>query len=75
RQLGVAGLKIAAVTGDDVTDMVRHADLAFIDRAGRTSDLGNGLISANAYLGAGPIAQALAGGADIVIAGRISDPA
>ncbi|MGL4291861.1 MAG: acyclic terpene utilization AtuA family protein [Phreatobacter sp.] len=75
RQLGLSGLKVAAVTGDDVMALVRHADLPFIDRAGRTSDLADRLISANAYLGAGPIVQGLAGGADIVIAGRISDPA
>lgn len=75
RQLGVSGLKIAAVSGDDVMNQLRHADLPFIDRAGRTSDLADRLISANAYLGAGPIVQALAGGADIVVAGRISDPA
>ena len=37
--------------------------------------LGNRLISANAYLGAGPMAEALDGGADVVITGRASDPA
>ncbi len=74
-ELGLAGLRIAAVTGDDVTDAIRGADLPLMERTGRTGDLGVGIISANAYLGAGPIVQALAGGADVVITGRVGDPA
>jgi Acyclic terpene utilisation family protein AtuA len=42
---------------------------------GRVNDLGNRILSANAYLGAEPIAQALAAGADVVITGRVGDPA
>ena len=74
-ELGLAGLRIAAVTGDDVTDAIRGADLPLVERAGRTGDLAASIISANAYLGAGPIVQALAGGADVVITGRVGDPA
>jgi hypothetical protein len=75
RELGLSGLRIAAVTGDDVTEAVRASDLPLIETTGRVSDVADRMISANAYLGAGPIAEALAGGADIVITGRVGDPA
>src|SRR4051812_12729757 len=75
RSLGLRGLKIAAITGDDVLDAVRAGDHR-LDETGETvASLGNRLVSANAYLGAGPIVEALAGGADVVITGRAADPA
>jgi Acyclic terpene utilisation family protein AtuA len=75
RGFGLSGLKIAAVSGDDVLEAVRHRDLPLIETQGRVADIADRMISANAYLGAGPIVEALAGGADIVITGRVSDPA
>jgi hypothetical protein len=75
REIGISGLKIAAVSGDDVTELVRHRDLPLIESQGRVADVADRMISANAYLGAGPIVEALAGGADVVITGRVSDPA
>jgi hypothetical protein len=42
---------------------------------GTIKQLGNKLLSANAYLGAEPMADALSKGADVVITGRASDPA
>ena len=74
RSLGLRGLKIAAVTGDDVLDAVRGGDYR-LDETGETvASLGNRIVSANAYLGAGPIVEALAAGADVVITGRAADP-
>jgi len=74
RSLGFAGLKIAAVTGDDVLEAVRRIDLS-LDEGGAVSALGERLISANAYLGVKPILDALIADADIVITGRVADPA
>src|SRR6266852_3701432 len=75
RSLGLASLKIAAVVGDDVLDACKDGDLEIMEFDGTIKQLGNRLLSANAYLGAEPIAEALTGGADIVITGRASDPA
>ena len=68
-------LKVAVVEGDDVS-----AQLAALAGAGtRDMDSGEALpervLSANAYLGALPIARALAAGADIVVTGRVVDSA
>ena len=73
--MGLHSLKVAAVTGDDVLAACQQSDLGFMEFEGTISQLGNRLISANAYLGAGPMAEALDGGADVVITGRASDPA
>src|SRR5882672_5838293 len=75
RSLGLSSLRIAAVTGDDVLDACKDGDLPIMEFDGTIKQLGNRLLSANAYLGAEPMAAALTGGADIVITGRASDPA
>ena len=75
RSLGLSSLKIAAVVGDDVLDACKERDLPIMEFDGTIKQFGNRLLSANAYLGAEPIAEALSGGADIVITGRASDPA
>ena len=71
----MSSLKIAAVVGDDVLEACRDGDLEIMEFDGSIKQLGNRLLSANAYLGAEPMAEALRGGADIVITGRASDPA
>ena len=72
--MGLRGLKIAAVTGDDVLDAVRAGDYRLDETGEAVASLGNRIVSANAYLGAGPIVEALAAGADVVITGRAADP-
>lgn len=74
RRLGLPGLRIGVVTGDDVSASVDLASLppheadAGFDMSAWT------LVSANAYIGAAPLAEALARGAQVVVAGRTSDP-
>jgi hypothetical protein len=75
RSLGLPSLKIAAVVGDDVLDACKAGDFPILEFDGSIKKLGNRLISANAYLGAEPMADALTRGADVVITGRASDPA
>ncbi len=75
KSLGLSSLKVAAVVGDDVLDACKDGDLPIMEFDGSIKQLGNRLLSANAYLGAEPMAQALSEGADVVITGRASDPA
>lgn len=75
RELGLARLRVAVVTGDDVLPWVRAHDVPLLDSCQRACDLGERLISANAYLGADALLPALASGADVVITGRVADPA
>ncbi len=75
RALGISGLKIAAITGDDVLAAVREGNFPLLERPGTIADLDGSEISANAYLGVEPIVAALRDGADIVITGRVADPA
>ena len=73
-RLGIKGLKIAAVTGDDVLELTRQHDPVILETGRRVSQLGDRLVSANAYLGADAIVEALKNGADVVITGRVADP-
>ncbi|QCI67866.1 acyclic terpene utilization AtuA family protein [Phreatobacter stygius] len=75
RDLGLTGLTIAAVEGDDVTTLIDGLDLPLVERRGRVADLAGRIVSANAYMGIGGIVEALGEGADIVLTGRVSDPA
>ncbi len=75
QQLGIRGLKIAAVTGDDVLDIVTRGDCTIEETGEKTSSLKERMVSANAYLGAQCVVEALKGGADVVITGRVADPA
>ena len=74
RSLGAKNLKIAIIEGDDVYEQVMQQDLPLDELQKPVSQCGKKIVSANAYIGAEPMVQALDNGADIVIAGRVSDP-
>ncbi len=63
--------KVGVVTGDD---MLKAAGLEVLRAC--CDDLPDEklLVSANAYLGAGPIVEALGAGAQVVVTGRVADP-
>src|SRR6476619_7025023 len=68
-------LKVAVVEGDDVSAQVAALAAAGTRDMERGDALPARVLSANAYLGAMPIAAALAAGADIVVTGRVVDSA
>ncbi len=73
RELGLTGLKIAVVLGDDVLDIVKQGEYVAAETGQPIAGLVD-VVSANAYLGAGPIREALEQGADVVLTGRVADP-
>ena len=73
RALGLSGLKIACIEGDDVSGIF-GSDQPFMDEPGTLADVGRPVVGMNAYLGADAIIPALEGDADVVIGGRLADP-
>jgi hypothetical protein len=74
RELGLGGLKVAAVTGDDLLGTL-PPDAEIDETGGTVADLDDRTVSANVYIGAEPLAEALTGGADVVVTGRAADTA
>ena len=70
-ELGLREPRIAVIEGDDLMGDAQRARLA--DALGPQAH-GLAIVSANAYLGAESIADALNDGAEIVVAGRVADP-
>lgn len=79
-KLGLSGLKIAAISGDDVLLRLQELQaagetLAHIESGEPLAATANqNFVTANVYLGAAPLVEALHNGADIVLTGRVADP-
>jgi hypothetical protein len=73
-------LRVAVVLGDDIHGRIpeliaKGYEMRSIDTGEPLSTIRDRILSANAYIGGFPLAEALATGADIVIAGRSTDTA
>jgi hypothetical protein len=79
--LDLGGMKIAVISGDDILpyiDEIRADGWKFknLDTGEEDSDrIHESIVAANAYIGADLIIEGLRNGADMVIAGRVSDNA
>ena len=79
RELGLAGkVRIGIVTGDDILPRIdellsRGIELRNMDTEEPLSTVRDSIQSANVYLGAAPLVDALQQGAQIVITGRATD--
>ncbi len=79
RELGLAGkVRVGIVGGDDIMDrldtmLAEGSQLENMDTGESLATVRDKVQSANVYLGAQPIVEALEQGADIVITGRVTD--
>jgi len=74
------GIKVAVVAGDDVFPrldefLAKGYEMRDMDTGEPLAPIRGRILSANAYIGAFPLAEALATGAQVVIAGRSTDTA
>ncbi len=81
KKLGIKGLKIGIVHGDNILDRIKEFEsqniaMKSMDSGESLYDLikkGNDILSANVYMSSAPLVEALAQGAQIIIAGRTTD--
>ena len=78
RKHGVKGLRVGVVTGDDILPrldelIAQGHKMLHMEDGTPIAQVKEKLLSANVYLGATPVVEALRQGADIVITGRVTD--
>ncbi len=79
RRLGLRGkVKVGLVRGDDILPRLDELltaghELRDMETGRPLSDVRSRVLSANAYIGMAPIAEALGRGADVVVTGRVTD--
>jgi len=79
RRLGLGGkVRVGLVSGDDILPrldelVAKGHELRDMDTGRPLSDVRDKVVSANAYLGMAPVAEALDRGANVVITGRVTD--
>lgn len=74
-ELGITGLRVVAVEGDDVLEQIADSDGSVMETGEPISAYRDAAISANAYLGVEGIIEALRQEAQVIITGRVADPA
>ena len=75
RELGLGDIPVAVVLGDDVTSVLSNQPgLLLMENGEPLESILPRVVSANAYLGADVIVEALSTGAPIVLTGRVADP-
>lgn len=78
KKLGINDLKIGIVMGDDILDRIdelveKGIELNNMESGESVKTVKDKLLSANVYLGAAGVVEALKQGADIVMTGRVTD--
>ncbi len=80
RKLGIKGLKIGVVLGDDILGRLdelerKGIDLRNMETGESLASIRDRVVSANVYFGARPLVEALQKGAQIILTGRTTDTA
>jgi hypothetical protein len=74
RAQGLSGVTVAAIEGDDVSDLIGPDTILFDNHNRTVAEVGRPVVGANVYLGIDAILPGLETGADVVITGRVADP-